>query len=102
MPQPHFWGVVEALEQKCWFGMDAGAEFMRAVLCCWPVLPRLWLQGDWLGLGIAVAFGGALNLLAVCSFLVTDFLPAEGRVWAWMVLGGVWLFAAIRAYRDFP
>lgn len=77
-------------------------RLMRAspmLLCCWPGLPRLWLLGDWSAVAIAVAFGGALNLLLVSSVLWADLLPAAGRMLAWVSLSGIWLFSGIRSYR---
>jgi tetratricopeptide (TPR) repeat protein len=35
----------------------------------WPGLARLWLRGQWQGLGIAVLFAGLLNGLIVTTFL---------------------------------
>ena len=74
---------------------------MRAsplVLCCWPGLPRLWVQGDGWAVLVAIAFGGVLNLLLVSSVLWPEVLPAPARTLAWLILGGWWLFSAIRSY----
>jgi hypothetical protein len=68
------------------------------LLCCWPGLPRLWVQGDVTAVLLAVAFGGVLNLLLVSNVLWPDLLPAPGRTLAWLFLAGWWLFSAIRAY----
>src|SRR5262245_24302398 len=72
------------------------------LLCCWPGLPRLWIVGDWSALAGAIAFGAALNFLIVSTWEGIDLLSAGVGVWAWLFLGGWWLFAAIRAYRGLP
>jgi hypothetical protein len=74
---------------------------MRAsplVLCCWPGLPRLWVQGDLSAVLLATAFGGVLNLLLVSNVLWPELIPEPGRSLAWLFLVGWWLFSAIRAY----
>jgi hypothetical protein len=68
------------------------------VLCCWPGLLRLWVQGDGIAVLVALTFGGVLNLLLVSSVLWPELLPGSGRTLAWLFLAGWWLFSAIRAY----
>lgn len=78
---------------------------MRAspvVLCCWPGLPRLWLLGDWSALMVAIGFGVVLNLLLLASFVWTEVLPAPAHTVAWLLVGGVWFFSALRSYRALP
>lgn len=78
---------------------------MRAspvVMCCWPGLPRLWLRGDWLALGIALAFGVALNLLLASTVVRPDWLPEIVPVVGWFALGGGWLACVVRAHRNLP
>lgn len=75
---------------------------MPPVICCWPGLPKLWLRGDGASLAMAVAFGAALNGLLVSWLLRPAWLPASISVAAWMVFGGVWLWATLRECRQLP
>ncbi|MGE0756131.1 MAG: tetratricopeptide repeat protein [Pirellulaceae bacterium] len=68
-------------------------------LCCWPGLPRLWLQGDGYALALALVSGLALNALVVASLPGLDFLTGASRVGAMFAFAGWWLFWAIRSYR---
>jgi hypothetical protein len=77
-------------------------RFSPLVLCCWPGLPRLWLLGDWFALAIAVGFGTALNFLMLSSIQGLDVLSVTSRTWAWLLVGGLWLFSMIRAYHNLP
>ena len=72
------------------------------IICLWPGLPRLWLRGDWAALAIAVAFGAALNLVLVSSFIWPELLPQSLDWMAWLVLGIVWLASVISACRSLP
>lgn len=71
-------------------------------LCCWPGLPQLWLRGDWSAVVIAVAFGGALNLLLVSSVVRPEWLPSSARTLLGISFGVAWSVAAIRGYRLLP
>ena len=72
------------------------------IICLWPGLPRLWIRGDWVALVIAVAFGAALNLVLVSSFVWPELLPRSLNLIGWFVLGTVWLASAFQAYRSLP
>lgn len=72
------------------------------IICLWPGLPRLWLRGDWAALAIAVAFGAALNLVLVSSFVWPELLPPSFNLIGWFVLGTVWLASVCQAYRALP
>ena len=72
------------------------------IICLWPGLPRLWLRGDWVALVIAVAFGAALNLVLVSSFVWPELLPPSMNQVGWLVLGIVWLASVFQAYRCLP
>ncbi len=72
------------------------------IICLWPGLPRLWIRGDWAALATAVAFGAALNLVLVSSFVWPELLPPSFNLIGWLVLGTVWLASAIQAYRSLP
>lgn len=72
------------------------------IICLWPGLPRLWIRGEWAALAIAVAFGAALNLVLVSSFVWTELLPPSFHLIGWLVLGTVWLASVLQAYRSLP
>ncbi len=72
------------------------------IICLWPGLPRLWIRGDWAALAIAVAFGVALNLVLVSSFVWTELLPPSFNRIGWLILGTVWLASVFQAYRSLP
>ena len=72
------------------------------IICLWPGLPRLWMRGDWVALAIAVAYGAALNLVLVSSFVWPELLPPSFNLAGWFVLGTVWLASVLQACRTLP
>ena len=72
------------------------------IICLWPGLPRLWIRGDWAALAIAVAFGAALNLVLVSSFIWPELLPPSFNLIGWLIVGTVWLASVFHAYRSLP
>jgi tetratricopeptide (TPR) repeat protein len=54
---------------------------------CWPGLARLWLRGQWQGLGIALLFGSLLNGLIVTTFLWPRVIGSEAGSAVFNVLG---------------
>jgi len=72
------------------------------IICLWPGLPRLWIRGDWVALATAVAFGAALNLALVSSFVWPELLPPAFNLIGWFILGTVWLASVFQAYRSLP
>lgn len=72
------------------------------IICLWPGLPRLWIRGDWAALATAVAFGAALNLVLVSSFVWTELLPPSFNLIGWLILGTVWLASVFQACRSLP
>jgi len=78
---------------------------MRAlpvVTCLWPGLSRLWLRGDWLSLATAIAFGAALNLVLVSSFVWPELLPSSAVIAGWLGLGAMWSVSVVRSFRALP
>ena len=78
---------------------------MRVLLvtsCLWPGLPRLWLRGEWSALAAAIAFGAALNLVLVSSFVWPELLPSSLVVVGWLLVSGACCLSAIRSYRVLP
>ena len=60
------------------------------------------MRGDWAALATAVAFGAALNLVLVSSFVWPELLPPSFNLVGWFVVGIVWLASAFHAYRSLP
>jgi hypothetical protein len=50
----------------------------------------------------AVAFGAALNLVLVSSFVWPELLPSPLIILSWLVVFGVWCLSLIRSYRSLP
>ena len=57
------------------------------ITCLWPGLSRLWLRGQWTGLGWAAAFGVWLNLILTFQFVWTSSIPAYGIELLWSCTG---------------
>ena len=54
------------------------------ITCLWPGLSRLWLRGQWMGLGWAAGFGVWLNLVLTCQFVWAPSLPPYGIEILWL------------------
>jgi hypothetical protein len=71
---------------------------MRALLilaAVWPGLLQAWLLGRWRGLSLAVAFGAALNLALITTFVWPEWprgsLPGLAATTAWVLVLGLWI-----------
>lgn len=53
----------------------------------WPGLARLWLRGQWQGLGTAALFAGLLNGLIITTFLWPRLVGSEQAAVVFNVLG---------------
>jgi hypothetical protein len=51
---------------------------------------------------VALAFGGALNLLLASTFIYPHWLPWPTSGLAWGALGGFWFVSTVWARRTFP
>ena len=67
------------------------------VTCLWPGLPRLWAQGSWFALAVAVVSSALLNVALLSTFVFSELFPADwvGVLWAAVAMG--WPIAAIVA-----
>ena len=71
-------------------------QFPPWILCFWPGLPQLWLQGKVSALIVAVAFAALIQGALLTSFVWSELLPTEVVVMTWLTLGCVWfVFAAV-------
>jgi hypothetical protein len=62
----------------------------------------LWLRGEWSALVASLAFGAALNLVLVSSFIWPELLPTPLVACGWLVVLGVWSVSLVRSYRSLP
>ncbi len=72
----------------------------RIWLCAWPGLARLWLQGHWRSLGVAVIFAVALNLTLIATLIWPALLGETYPLVAWPMLMVVWLVAALTSLQN--
>lgn len=71
------------------------------ILFCWPGLLRLWMWGDFVGLGWALVFALLLNSALVTTWIWDEVLPAGGRTLFWLSAIGLWLAAvAVTWWRE--
>jgi hypothetical protein len=73
----------------------------------WPGFVQAWLAARWVGLVLAIAFAGALNLAIVTSLNWSGWLgvnspPAASAVVAWLMVLGLWIGGAVWLRRDDP
>ncbi len=66
----------------------------------WPGLVQLWTRGSWVALALAVGFTTLVNLLAVATFVWTEWLSRDVRFGAAGALAVVWGLAWIEARAD--
>ena len=77
-------------------------RYRRKILCLWPGLPELWLQGRVSALAMAVAFSGLLQGMMLTSFVWPELAPPGVRTAGWFTLLCVWLFALGVSLRRMP
>jgi hypothetical protein len=77
------------------------ARVHRASLaaCLWPGLARLWVEGAWSGLAIAIGFAALLNLLLLNSLAWTEWVEPSLRWAGWVALSVFWLISAGMSWR---
>lgn len=70
----------------------------------WPGLPQAWLLARWRGLVLAVAFGSALNVALVLTFVwpawPASVMPGATAMLAWVLVLGLWIVGLRAARRD--
>jgi hypothetical protein len=66
----------------------------------WPGLPQLWTRGSWGGLTLAVGFTALVNVLAIATFVWTEWLVSNIRWAALGTLAVVWLLAWLESRAD--
>lgn len=76
----------------------------RYLMCLWPGLASLWLQGRGMGLVMAVAFGGFLNFALIVTWVWPEMLGGGGPTWllptvAWLSVLWFWIAGARGSWR---
>jgi hypothetical protein len=69
------------------------------ITTAWPGLSRLWLRGQWTGLGMAAGFGVLFNLALTFEFMWIETVPSLSLNVLWTCVGLCWSIGAIDGYR---
>ena len=69
------------------------------ITTAWPGLSRLWLRGQWTGLGIAAGFGVLFNLALTFQFMWIEIVPSISLNVIWTCVGLCWSIGAIDGFR---
>jgi tetratricopeptide (TPR) repeat protein len=73
--------------------------------CLWPGLALLWERGSWPALGLACAYGLAIDLLLAATLVWHELLAPAALAAGWLLVLAVWLGSAwftCRALRTAP
>ena len=74
----------------------------RYLTLLWPGLPWLWLRGSVAGLILALAFGVALDMAILLTWVWTELVATELALGLWAATAGVWAVATLSAVTTFP
>lgn len=76
---------------------------LQRLTCLWPGLPKLWYAGDRVGLGIAIAFSLAGNVLLFVSFQGSETAEPTREAafgnwlgWFWVLFLAVWIGCVVK------
>ena len=69
------------------------------ITTAWPGLSRLWLRGQWTGLGMAAGFGILFNLALTFQFMWIESVPSISLDVIWTCVGLCWSIGAIDGFR---
>ena len=69
------------------------------ITTAWPGLSRLWLRGQWTGLGLAAGFGVLFNLALTFQFMWIKTVPSISLDVIWTCVGLCWGIGAIDGFR---
>jgi hypothetical protein len=69
------------------------------ITTAWPGLSRLWLRGQWTGLGMAAGFGVLFNLALTVQFMWIATVPSISLDVIWTCVGLYWISGAIDGFR---
>lgn len=71
----------------------------RWLLCCWPGLAELWVQGSWSALAQACGFTALLNGALAVTLVWTELVSPELRFAWWTSVALMWLLGIWSAWR---
>ena len=73
--------------------------FTPWITTTWPGLSRLWLRGQWTGLGMAAGFGVLFNLALTFQFMWIETVPSISLDIIWITVGLCWSIGVIDGFR---
>jgi hypothetical protein len=76
--------------------------FARYLTLLWPGLPWLWLRGSAAGLVLALAFGLAVDVAVVTTWIWTELVDFRLCMGLWAATAAVWFVATASAVTSFP
>jgi len=74
----------------------------RYLTLLWPGLPWLWLRGSIAGLVLALAFGLALDVTILLTWVWTELVAREFVLGLWAATAAIWGIATLSAVTTFP
>jgi hypothetical protein len=72
-----------------------------STLYLWPGLPKLWRDGSWTGLLVAVGSGAMLNLLVASTWIWSEWLTSGQLQFGWISLSLFWCAAGLISRRAY-
>lgn len=76
--------------------------FARYLTLLWPGLPWLWLRGSAAGMVLALAFGLAVDVAVVTTWIWTELVDVRLCMGLWAATAAVWFVATASAVTSFP
>ncbi|MFM8708828.1 MAG: tetratricopeptide repeat protein [Planctomycetia bacterium] len=76
--------------------------FARYLTLVWPGMPWLWLRGSLAGLVLAVAFGLAVDVAVVTTWIWSELVDFRLTLALWTATAVVWLASTASAITSFP
>jgi hypothetical protein len=74
----------------------------RHLTLLWPGLPWLWLRGSLMGLVLALAFGVAIDVAVVTTWIWTGLVEPPFLIALWTATAAIWLVSTVSAAAAFP
>ncbi|NDC63104.1 MAG: tetratricopeptide repeat protein, partial [Planctomycetia bacterium] len=74
----------------------------RYLTLLWPGMPWLWLRGSLAGLVLALAFGLAIDVAVLTTWVWTELVDVRISLALWASTAAVWLIATGSALSAFP